>query len=175
LDRQVPGQSIVGTNHKRKFSEPDNGSRDNQNSFRWRNASRTTQQGEAELGPFDISSRVQSFSRFPRAERSGLSHLPHPVAKQPVWAMSGQNITEGAQARLRIAHYTETAGSDTTVHGKRKQANDTEGEALRSSPGLPIDGPARGANWAPQYGSGRGVHLAPRIGSGRPSPGLDVS
>jgi hypothetical protein len=49
------------------------------------------------------------------------------------------------------------------------QANDTEGEALRSSPGLPIDGPARGANGAPQYGSGRGVHLAPRIGSGRPS------
>jgi hypothetical protein len=43
-----------------------------------------------------------------------------------------------------------------------------------SQPGLPIDGPARGANGAPQYGSGRGVHLAPRIGSGRPSPGLDV-
>jgi hypothetical protein len=44
--------------------------------------------------------------------------------------------------------------------------------ALR--PGLPIDGPARGANGAPQCGPGPGVLLACRIGSGRPSPGLDV-
>jgi hypothetical protein len=40
--------------------------------------------------------------------------------------------------------------------------------------GLPIDGPARGANGAPQCGPGLGVLLACRIGSGRPSPRLDV-
>jgi hypothetical protein len=40
--------------------------------------------------------------------------------------------------------------------------------------GLRIDGPARGANGAPQCGPGPGVLLACRIGSGRPSPGLDV-
>jgi hypothetical protein len=46
--------------------------------------------------------------------------------------------------------------------------------SVSMSTGLPIDGPARGANGAPQCGPGPGVLLACRIGCGRPFPGLDV-